>query len=379
MLSRYNRAVLALAVAALALVLSGCVLNWYPDGKVPEPCGAAHRATLAACAVESEACAAAKAAEAQACAPQTTPTKGQEGDGKPAPAPDPLPGPLTCANLDCAPGYTCQETPGGPLCVQVEPPATPPDAGCSIDGEPGPAIAGHAMQFGEQVNAAVRTVTGQDGGRIVVEQGRQAFQAAVIAQLRASGLCAGQHEPGSDEIAVATSASSPREGYHVYAGADAGPGTAVLSPQANRGAWAPPAGTTEPNHPEIPESSCGEPTPPALGKIKLECHQGRPGVTVCDSTPLVYSPGGTFCASVGFFNPDGQTGRLFCSPRQEGDPRRLPCEQDILGAPAPVFVWDGPADQFAIRDNPFTAEFSTGKGTVKACNADRSLCSEVQP
>jgi hypothetical protein len=347
MRSRYNRVVLALAVAALALFLSSCALVTLA-GKIATPQTTAPNTPPGV--------------------PTTTTTTTQPADPVDTPKP---PAPLTCANMDCAPGFHCQESASGPTCVPVEPPQP---AGCSIDGEPGPALPGHVSQLGERVNAAVRTVTGQDGGRIVVSGSRQAFQAAVIDEIRAHGLCAGQHEPGSDEIAVATSPTAPREGYHVYAGPDAGPGTAVLSPQADHGAYAAPVVTTEPQ-----PASCGEPVPPALGRIKLECHAGREGVTVCDSTPLVYSEGGTFCASIGFFNPDGRTGRLFCSPRQEGDPQRLPCEQGILGAPAPVFVWSGPPDQFVIRENPFTVEFSTGKGTVKACNAGQKLCSEVKP
>jgi hypothetical protein len=374
MLSRYNRAVLALAVAALALVLSGCALATVA-GKIVT----AHPCDTTTCPAGEVCYESASGSDNMSnvkavCAAPMIPAPGQQcstaeaglhaacwhdPDGK-------------GWRYRCGDGVTDAAGPEG--CPVAPPPVTPPAAGCSIDGEPGAAIPGHVSTFGGTVNDVIRQVTGQDGGRIVVEQGRQAFQAAVIAGLRSSGLCAGQHEPGSDEIAVATSTTSPREGYHIYAGPSSGPGTAVLSPQADRGAYGAPA-----NHPGIPESSCGDPAPPALGRINLDCRPGRPGVTVCDSTPLVYSPGGTYCASIGFFNADGVTGRLFCSPRQEGDPRRLPCEQDILGGPAPVFTWTGPASQFRIRDNPFTVEFTEGSGRVKACNADRSLCSEVRP
>jgi hypothetical protein len=154
--SRLRRLLYVVGALTVAWGLSGCaVLDWYPDGKIPEPCGAAHRATLAACKVESEACAAAKAVESEACgAPQTTPTKGQEGDGKPAPAPEPPPGPLTCANKDCVPGHRCVDTPAGPQCVQPEPPA----ATCPLpDLAEGRSVWVDAKHYGQGVDSEPRT------------------------------------------------------------------------------------------------------------------------------------------------------------------------------------------------------------------------------
>lgn len=39
---------------------------------------------------------------------------------KPTPTPEPTPPVLTCANMDCAPGNHCVETPAGPKCVKDE-------------------------------------------------------------------------------------------------------------------------------------------------------------------------------------------------------------------------------------------------------------------
>jgi hypothetical protein len=364
-----------LFLAALVIVgaglVSGCGLakyvDWYPDGKVVCEKGQHW------CSEHGGGC----VPDGTACGPYVPPAKPTSCKPNPCPADKPR----------------CRETivhgnrSGDPSTwtegVMVEclrpAPVEPDTQGCLLAGQPSTPLPGYAMEHGETVSQAIREITGQDGGRIVVAQGRQAFQAAVIQALRAKGLCAGQHAPDSDEIAVATAwdakRSTPWEAYHVYAGPEAGPGTAVLYPQAGRDAWMPPV-PPRPVKPPV-ESACGEPVPPPLGKIKLECRPGRDGVTVCDSTPLVYSPGGTYCASVGSFNDDGITGRLFCSPRPEGHPQRLACEQLILGAPAPVFVWSGPASQFNMRANPFAAEFTTGAGTLVACNADHSICSEA--
>jgi hypothetical protein len=111
---RYNRAVLALAVAALALFLSGCALVTLAGKVISEhPCA---KTTCPAGEVCYEtATASDNMSNVQAiCAPPLDPK----------PTDPPQPDALTCVNKDCAEGYTCQDTPGGPQCVQPEPPAT---------------------------------------------------------------------------------------------------------------------------------------------------------------------------------------------------------------------------------------------------------------
>jgi hypothetical protein len=112
-MSRYNRAVLALAVAALALVLSSCALVTVAGKVISEhPCD--HTTCPAGERCYETASGTDNMSNIQAiCRPELQP--------KPA---DPVPPPaLTCANKDCAPGFRCQESPSGPQCVKVDPPA----------------------------------------------------------------------------------------------------------------------------------------------------------------------------------------------------------------------------------------------------------------
>jgi hypothetical protein len=389
MRSRYNRSVLALAVAALALVLSSCALvDKLAGGHVVEPytpttpCEIARAESQSACAIgkdqTSAECQAAKAATAKACneplppEPQCSLTLSRSCWHMPPPSEVWL-----WRGRDGATDYESPAAePAAPVVPPVVPPVTPPAAGCSLDGvidpaalegiEPRPTI---PAKLATDVNGVELAAGGCDN---CVVGAYDPWVEKVAEGLRARGWCVGQRiHP--DALAVSDpSDTSVNYAIHVHI-AGGGAGRARWMPSAYVDAWRVKA--TAP----VALSACGDPAPPALGRIKLECKPGREGVTVCDSTPLAYSPGGTFCASVGFFNADGVTGRLFCSPRPEGHPERLACEQVILGGPAPVFVWDGPADQFAIRDNPFTVEFTTGKGTVKACNADQKVCSEVKP
>jgi hypothetical protein len=101
----------------------------------------------------------------------------------------------------------------------------------------------------DEVNAAMVTVTGCSVGSSCPHgfgpghEGAQPFFDRVIAELRARGLCAGQHRTGeTDEIAVARNCRAVWEGYHVSA---YGGGTVV---------WA-----------RYPSASCGGSACPGLG------------------------------------------------------------------------------------------------------------------
>ena len=164
--------------------------------------------------------------------------------------------------VSCPAGQTC--TPKKQCVAPEPPPEPPPTTGCSIDGEPGPLIQGYRPALGAEVNAAMTALRPdcEPGSRCVLAEGRQAWQALVIAELRRRGRCAGQHTPTTDEIAAATSVTAPREGWHVYAGAAGGPGTVVWSPGASMPTYAAPEAPTPPEPP--PVAGCPAPVTPKV-------------------------------------------------------------------------------------------------------------------
>lgn len=317
-----------------------------------------------------------------ACALLIYPLMGAKGCPSPAPQPTPPPPVLTCANVDCVPGSHCTETPAGPVCV---PDATPPPAtGCSIDGEPGPLLPDYRPTLGAEVNAAMATLRPDCpvGGRCVLEESRQAWQARVIAELRRRGVCAGQHAPDTDEIAAATSTTAPREGWHVYVGPEDGPGTVLWSPQAARPAYAAaPAVPPPPASP--PGGSCPAPPCPArvwteatlpdgwgrdmIGKPRWEwsCHES--GRAWADCTPVVVR-NEPYCASIGMSPMADGSPRAACPMRPDGHLEREAVEWWLVGAPVP----DGPD-----CDPPGRPAYAVprGSGACRLCDASKTVCS----
>ena len=259
--------------------------------------------------------------------------------------------------MSCTAPNTCQD-------FVCKPPA-PPQTGCSIDGEPGDAIPGYVPALGTQVNQAMLTLHPECsiGGRCVLEEGRQEWQALVIAKLKTTwSLCAGQHNRGTDEIAVATSSTTPREGWHVYAGPEQGPGTIVWSPQAARGAYA---------APEDPQPlGCTAPLPDTTpGTWRFGCNaNGHPWV---DCTPVVI--GCAYCTAIGM--GDGGS-RCTCPTRSECPgfkcEERVACEKYVTGGTV-LDSRNGAACEFR-GDNPM--QFWPQSGNCRLCNADKSVCSE---
>jgi len=343
-------------------------------------------------------------------APQPTPTPcvtcpaGQHCEGgacvadPPPPTPDPSPvcePGATCGCWHrppgeewqqlppCPPTPTCPATcPAGTACADpvagcVPTPPEPP-TGCSIDGEPGPELQGYRPQLGAQVNAAMTALSGcAAGSRCVVQEARQAWQARVVAELRRRGLCAGQHTPETDEIAAATSVTAPREGWHIYAGSDAGPGTVVWSPGASRPAYAAPVGPPPPVDPPPSTAGC---SPPAVPKV------ARWGLTYrnrwWDCTPQFYGkdtatwtgvPVNGYCAAI------GMSERLYCPARQEGDPNRRACEGVGLGGyAAAVPLWRCEQGVPEVNEaNPFQARCAAG--WVEVCATDGTSCTRGEP
>lgn len=271
------------------------------------------------------------------------------------------------AHCELAPA--CPKPPDPP--PPPDPPAPPVPSNC--DGEPGPIIRDRRPELGASINAALAAVTGcAPGSRCVVRERPQEFQRRVIERLRADGLCAGQHEPGiTDEIAVATSTTAPREGWHIYAGAwddPAGTGTVVWSPGAARPAYAAPAGPPPQGPPPPPPSTpppagaCGAPVPPPLGKIAAKVHTTGPAWTVLDSTPLV-GPDIAFCASIGYTD-----GRQFCPVRPEG-PEHVAARRCWEDERTGGIEWRGTGGEALPDGNPYGWRIPRRTfGTWQACS-----------
>jgi hypothetical protein len=282
----------------------------------------------------------------------------------------------------CPVGYSCADPAVG--CVKD---ATPPPTGepCSINGEPGPEIPGYRPVLGGEVNAAMAARTGcSPGSRCVVQAGRQAWQAEVVTEMIRRGRCAGQHAPTTDEIAVATSVTAPREGWHIYAGPDGGPGTVVWSPGAARPAYSAPNGP--PVEPPPAQGACSAPWPPKVAKWGGP----KPHNKTNDSTPLFYNGSATRWDGsevTGFCDLTGWNGsRLFCPARmeckgtEEPPPQnfkceeRAPCEEiGVAGSYGGKPLWrsDGKVE---LSGNPFQATCSDCTW-LEVCAADGWSCS----
>ncbi len=137
---------------------------------------------------------------------------------------------------------------GATASAQVEVQCAQQDGGCSFpQGVPDGDFTGHTTTdatVADAVNSVMETLSGCSRGSDCYIGDRypdpQLWFAAVNAQLRAMGYCAGQHEVGStDEIAVsATGCTGLWYGYHIfyYGGAKV-----VWNPGAQRGSWSIPS------------------------------------------------------------------------------------------------------------------------------------------
>ena len=275
----------------------------------------------------------------------------------------------------CPAGFSCTDPAAG--CVK-DPIVPPPSEGCSIDGEPGPVLPGYKPQLGGAVNVAMSTLKPacEPGSRCVITDTRQGWQARVIAELRRMGRCAGQHSPTTDEIAVSTGIAQPREGWHVYAGPDSGPGTVVWSPGAARPTYAAPGEPIPPPDPP-PAGACSDPWPPKVGKWGgPKAHQ-----RTNDSTPKFYNRAAARWDGrvvTGYCDAAGFSGLLWCPARSEcPGPKcteRGPCEE--LGVSGhyggkPLWRSDGTVE---LSGNAYQATCS-GCTWLEVCAADGTACS----
>lgn len=226
---------------------------------------------------------------------------------------------------------------------------------------------------------------------------QQSWQAKVVAELRARGLCAGQHEEGiTDEIAVIPLGGSQCgrwEAYKVFACTPPRPGepsTLDTCPMVGRGKvrWAIPSESYTPG-PEcewLPAPTvCDSPTPGPLGRWEVKVHVRGPNWTTYDSTPLV-GPDADFCKAIGYTD-----GRWYCPPRTEGGAEAQAeigaCNALVVGDPTnyPAWYWNerlvpsGGLDEGVVHDeNPYHLLVRPElRGSIKVCSQS-SVCGSVQ-
>jgi hypothetical protein len=259
------------------------------------------------------------------------------------------------------------------------PPTAPPDT-CILSGEP--TVAAPSLNtLGETVNAAMgelRPDCTPGGTCLLVDMTRTEWQNLVNAKLRMKGLCAGQHSPSTDEIAVAVRSTDPWQGFKVFAGDDSnGPvpagqprRTVVWSPEAYKGSWMPP-GTAPPPPPAV--KACSDPIPPKVARFNLKAHNRWN-----DSTALFYGKeakrwDGTtvydYCVSAG--SPD----KLFCPARLEGSGDRLACERvGVSGKDDGKPEWRSDGELVPNPENIFQASCMGGCTWLEVCSADFAVC-----
>lgn len=324
----------------------------------------------------------------------------------PSPTPEPVPSPI------CEPGATCgcwHRPPGQdwqqlPPCSTPAPPGptpgpTPsPGAGCVLVGA-GAELPAHRPVLGARVNAVMARLTGCSvGSRCVLTVRPQEWHAAVAAELRREGLCAGQHEPESDEIAVSTAPVQPMEGYHIQAGEGwhdpSQRNTVVWSPGADRVAWAPagapapPVPTPAPVDGPCPVAPCPQRAWTAdtlpdgwsseeIGRARWQFNSSVYVGRYLDNTPVVIR-NEPYCASIGM-SPmaDGQL-RAACPVRPDGHPERVAVERWLTGG----FVLESRNGTVCRLHPTNPVMFELGSGNCRMCSVLRfgspaePVCSE---
>lgn len=305
----------------------------------------------------------------------------------PVPTPTPSPEPTAPAPV-CQEGQTCGcwHMPPGQGWQQLPPcttPTPPPASGCVLAGEPS-VSSPQPGTLGAQVNQAMKNLRPdcEVGGTCLLgDMTQQEWQAKVEAELRRMGLCAGQHAPSTDELAVAVLGTDPWQGYHVFAGNDGSgpvpPGgarrTVKWAPQAFTGSWMPPSVTPTPTPP--PVVGCSDPVTPKVDRWNLTPHNRW-----VDATPLFYNRETTrwdgtmitgYCDAAKFVN------RLHCPARSECPgykcEERSSCEALGVGGKP---LWRCAVGQPDVNPaNPFQA--SCGGAWIEACAVDGTGCTRL--
>lgn len=272
---------------------------------------------------------------------------------KPAPEPAPTPGDPTPV---CAPGASCGcwHRPPGSDWIQLPPcPTDPPATACTIPDqgavrvEPVPAPDPVVVAA---VNAAALKVAGCAEGppsRCVVTQPMGAFLAAVVAELKAGGRCAGVQQ-GADEVCVVT-APGKCQGYHVYTcSATCERGVVGWGPGSARDTWVAPGPTPPTPEPPTDPKPAGKAPPPS----KYVFDAGRPQIAPANPAKVFWTVTPKVCDRE-YCSPD-----VCCPYGKEGDPNRSALEREFAFP-----IWEGATPR---DDNPFAADSARGVH-VKVC------------
>ena len=305
----------------------------------------------------------------------------------PGPTPTPSPEPTVPAPV-CQEGQTCGcwHQPPGQDWQQLPPCPTPgptptPGAGCTLAGEPSVASAQPAT-LGGQVNQAMRNLRPgcEIGGTCLLgDTTQQEWQAQVEAELRRMGLCAGQHTPKTDEVAVAMVPTDPWQGYHIFAGDDSNgpvpPGgarrTVKWHPQAFTGSWMPPSVTPTPP----PTQTCPAPLPDrGEGKLRIQIHVGGGWADGTIQTVGTL----TYCEQIGMSPMADGTPRASCPMRSEcpGFQCELRDECELYAAKGKP-KWETQPTGLEVehrQGNPWVAR-AADASMIRVCTADGSVCS----
>lgn len=342
------------------------------------------------------------------------PVPGPQPPSPPTPPPPATPSPV------CAPGqhHSCYHNPGSgwvyacpvydlttggvvgvlnvesaEVCAKPTPiPGPPPTQECVLSGEPS-VMSTQPNTLGTYVNAAMKRLRPHcevGGDCLINDYTRQSWQAAVNAELRKAGFCAGQHTPSTDEIAVAVKASDPWQGFHVFVGDDSiaipppSRRTVKWSPQAFSGSWVPPSGSPGSPAPPPVSGACPAPQPPRvwtaetlprgwgqdqIGKPRwgIAC---KPHGAVIDCTPKLPSHSCDYCASIGMGEIGGNI-RCDCPVRPDGHPDRVACEDYLAEGKLVLEARNG-----ATCERTAPTMFRPNGGNCRLCNPAKTVCGE---
>lgn len=323
---------------------------------------------------------------------------------KPTPPPTPSPEPTPICQVDevCGcwhqpPGEGWQQLPPCPTAPPTaEPtptptptPTPPPGVGCVLAGEPSHVALDQTNTLGDSVNFAMhelRPDCNVGGTCLLGNTTRAEWQGAVNAKLRQMGLCAGQHSPSTDEIAVANKASERWQGFHVFVGDDSSgpvpPGgarrTVKWSPQAFTGAWTPPSGVepTPTPTPAGPTYGCVSPLPDRTPS-KLKIGMKPPDAQGWRDATLQTKGTCDYCFNIGM-GTFGGAPRCDCPMRSEcpGFQCDLRDECEAYGSRGGT-VWETEPAGLPVElkgGNPWVAR-CVGCVTMRVCTSDKSVCS----
>ena len=297
--------------------------------------------------------------------------------------------------------------PPGPTPTPTPTPTPPPGTGCVLSGAgvflgtiPQPVVDGQPL--GWHVNQAMSSLIGCPvGSRCVVTARPQVWQAAVEAELRKRGFCAGQHEPGTDEIAVAVALGKPMMGYHIYAGDGwddpTKSGTIVWSPGADRPAYAPPGGVPGPTPTPAPTPGpvpgCSAPLPPQVWTAETLPPGFDPALVGHTRYVMTCRAHGNvvdctaqnqracdYCAAIGMGEIGGQIRcgcpvRNECLPAEQIPPQNFKCEERVA---CEAYLTGGTvlesrngATCELVGGNPFV--FRPNDGNCRLCGANGTI------